>query len=236
MGRSGHLSDGKWAAVLRVGVCLAAVSGHANFLDARELCTVMDKEALARRLEPIGKELADWVRLDTTRVDQFDTPFFTRGGVYRVIHSAKYNPVVFTLGCADEVTEMLPRNPAGFMRLAGHAGLSLNSPEQRIAYVRVFLESTQDQRGRFQILGNVGEIRLIAKPSEEETSHYRRLQEDYDAVIKPPAVGDGPPWEVTLFSLIGQNLVQLKVKLLPDGQVAVVESVLEQDLPIAYVR
>jgi len=225
-----------WAAVFLLATCSPGRPGPGSLRGAQEHSTMIDKEKLAQRLEPIGKDAALLVRRDDTTVEQFDTPFWANGAVYRVTHLARYNPVVFTVGCAADLTVMLPRNPKGFMELAAKTGLRLNSAENRIAYVRVFLESTRDFRKRFQIVGKFGEIQLIAKPSPEETNRYKELQNKFDSVIKAPAVGDGPPWEVTLFALIGQDLAQLKAKLFPDGKLDVSESTLEKDLPIAYTR
>jgi hypothetical protein len=196
-----------------------------------------DKEALARRLEPLGKEAADMTRAGETTVERIPTPFFARGEVYRVTWRGPQRPVTFTAGLANgDYAVMLAQNPAGFIELAARAGVSLGSDRDRVAYARAFLEATRDFRARFQILESVRDIQLVAQPRDAEKAKYEQLVNQYRAVIHPPKPSIPGSSEILLFALIGQNLFQLKLKVANDGKVERSDSVVEENLPISIAK
>lgn len=193
---------------------------------------MVDKENLARRLEPLADQVAAMVRSPKSDVERLDTAFLSDGAIYRVIYFGAARPVGITIGCAGpDFTVLLPANPAGYMELARRGGLRLDSAEHRLRYAVVFLESTRDFSERFQILRGAGDIELVPSASAEEQERYRQLQDTYRAVIRPPQLSE--TWEVSAFALVGQDLVRITVKIGPDGTIQRSDAVLEKALPIA---
>ncbi|HEY7338959.1 MAG TPA: hypothetical protein VH639_28980 [Bryobacteraceae bacterium] len=196
-----------------------------------------DKEALAKRIEPHAKETADLVRDANTSVEQYPTPFFSSGAIYRVTNRAPRHPIWFTVGCAgQDYTVMLPMNQKGFMELATKAGLDLRGEPNRLAYVIAFLEATQDTRKRFQILNGASDIQIINQATDEEKARYDALVEKYRSIIKPPKFDDLDPSRATVFALVGQDLVEIGIKLSNSGKLERSDKMLEENLPIAYAK
>jgi hypothetical protein len=196
-----------------------------------------DKEALAKRIEPHAKETADLIRDANTTVEQYPTPFFSNGAIYRVINRGPRHPIWFTVGCAgQDYTVMLPMNPKGFMELAAKAGLDLRGEPNRLAYVIALLETTQDTRKRFQILNAASDIEIINKATDEEKARYDALIEKYRNIVKQPKFADLDPTRATIFALVGQNLVEIGVTLSNSGKVERSDKMLEENLPIAYAK
>jgi hypothetical protein len=193
-----------------------------------------DNENLAERVEPLSKDLAWLIRDRNSEVQALSTPFFRQGRIWRVLHRGEHHPLVFTVGCAGaDLTVLLARQPEAFQQLVAKAGLDLSTADKRLQYVITFLETTRDFGRRFQILRAARDIELIPRATPPEKDRHQQLLAKYGPVITGPVLGGEGPWTATVFALRGQDLVQLSAKLSADGTLAVAESVLEKDVPVA---
>jgi hypothetical protein len=208
-----------------------------NVAIAQETITVADKQTLAKRIEPLGKEAAELIRRPETRVDEFRAPFFTRGGVYQATNPAPRRPIAFTFGVAPpNYAVMLPNNPEGFMDLATHAGIDVSSDENRLLYAQIFLMATRDFSRRFQVLHEVSEIERIARPTEREAKRYQEILGRFKAQVQQPRLLTPGSPEAIFFALIGQDLFEIKLKIANDGRVQRSDTLLDADLPIAFAK
>jgi len=198
---------------------------------------MIDKENLAKRVEPLSKEFAGIIRLPQAEIEQLQTPFFQNGAIYRVAYYGPRHPIGFTVGCAGpDFTVLLPVNPEGFLELATRAGVYLASDQSRLAYVLTFLRTTRHFAQRFQILNSFSEVALINNPTPEHVRRYDQLKEQYSSVIGPPVISGHAPWTISVFALVRQDLARIEVKLSADGTLERSDSVLEKDMPIAYMK
>lgn len=199
---------------------------------------MIDKEELARRIEPISDGLAPLVKLEETKIEQIETPFFKHGDIYRVIYLGGSHPIVFTVGTTEtDFTTMLPLNPKGFMELKDKAGLrSFETNKEALKYVVTFLETTRSFSENFRIIEKFDDIDLIPKPTEEEKQKYEDLKEKLATVIQPPKISGSSPWEATIFAIKRRSLVKINAKLSSDGNIETTETVLEETLPIPVSR
>lgn len=196
---------------------------------------MIDKESLARRLEPVEKPLADVVRIPETVVEPFSTPFFDRGIIESVTTRAPQRPFGFTVGLAnDGFTSVLTNNQAGYFQLAQHAGLRLMDDSLRLAYVLAFFNAIRDYSHRFQILNRFDDIKLINQPTDDEKKQYEALRAKYANLIRPPVIKEGSL--VQLFAVKDRNLAAIQARLSPSGQIDVAENVLEKEIPVSFVR
>jgi hypothetical protein len=228
----------RWALLLvLLASCFAGNARRSvTVLDEREV-TEAERNDLAKRAAHIGKEASDLVRDEKSRVTKLPTPFFRDGAIYRVTSNMRSRPVVFTIGLAGrDFVEMLAANPPNFFRLAANAGLSLGSPEFRVQYAEVFLETTRDFRQRFQILKSASEIELVPNATQEEKARHIALLEKYDSTIRPPHVSPIAPSEVVVYAIAGQDLHEMRLKISNDGAITQSHTALEKDLPIAVAR
>ncbi|HSW49760.1 MAG TPA: hypothetical protein VLH09_06265 [Bryobacteraceae bacterium] len=198
---------------------------------------MIDKETLARRVDPSGGDTARMIRAETTQIHQYDTPFFRRGAVYRVVYFLPHKPVNLVFGCAEpDFAISLAHSPEAFFTLAEKAGLDLGSSELRLKYVQTLLETTGNLSQRFQVLRSYSEMQIVTRPTEEEVARYKQLEAKFDGVIRAPKVSDQPPWNVSLFALKAQDLVEIQGKLYPNGKVETAVTVLEKDMPVDTVK
>ena len=197
----------------------------------------MDKETLAKRIGAIHPEVVDMVLAEHTTIDPIATPFFSDGSIQRVIYPSPYRPVTFVFGFAGkDFAISLAKNPDGFVELAKHAGLLLDSSQMRVAYAEAFLESTRDFQKRLQILRRFEDIELINQPTVEERENYDALRMKYQKQIKPPEVSGKDASVVKLWVLKQQDLLRARLTIADDGSVKVNEETVEKELPIAVVK
>jgi hypothetical protein len=196
-----------------------------------------ERSDVAARVAQFGKEAEALIRNHDSDVKKLSTAFFTNGAVYRVIHNAAHRPIVFTVGTAGkDYAVMLPMNLSGFFDLASKAGLILASPELRVGYAEVFLESTRDFRKRFLIIKNASDIKLLPNPSADQQTRHSALMSKYGSVIRAPMISPLSPSEVILYALSCESLLEIRLKIAPDGKIARTDSTLEKDLPIGTAR
>jgi hypothetical protein len=215
--------------------CLLALAGQTNDAQKKGL-VMMDKEKLAQRVELVSKELAAVTRADRTTIEQIETPFFRRGAIYRVVHLGEFRPMAFTVGIAEpDFTTLLPLNPKGFAELAGKAEFRLpDSSKEQLRYVVTFLETTRSFSENFRILQKFDDIELIPNPTDEEKQAYESLKAKYASAIQPPNfTGDV---QVTAFAVKRRNLVKINARFSADGNIETTETILEENIPIAFTR
>lgn len=200
--------------------------------------SMIEKEELARRIEPISDGLAPIVRLEATEIKQLPTPFFKHGEIYQVINLGRTRPMVFTVGTAQaEFTVMLPLNPKGFMELRDKAGLRpFETNKEALQYVVTFLETTRSFSENFRIIEKFDDINLIPKPTEEEKQKYEELKGKFSTVIQAPKISGSSSWEAVVFTIKKRSLVKINAKLSSDGDIETSETVLEETLPIPFTR
>jgi len=199
--------------------------------------TAAERADLAARVEHIGKEAADLVRNPDAQVTRLATPFFRDGAVYRVIYNGRYHPIAFSVGTAERhYAIMLPLSPGGFFELAAKAGVSLDTPDSRVSYAEVFLESTRDFRRRFQIIKNASEIELLPNATPEQKKRYEALVDKYEPLIRAPRASSLSSGEIVLYALVGESLFEIRLKISGEGKIVRSDTVLERDLPITTAK
>lgn len=202
-----------------------------------EMTAVADKQLLAKRVEPLGKEVADLLRDPETAVEEFKTPFFVHGAVYQVTNPAPHHPIVFTFGVAlPNYSVMLPMNPDGFFELASRAGVNVSSDDDRLLYGRIFLLATRDFRKRFQIVRDVSEIELIPHATDDEKKRHQELTERFKTRLHRPSLTEPGSQTAVFYALIDQGLVEIKLKIADDGAIQRSDTLLAGDLPIAVAK
>lgn len=195
----------------------------------------MDKAKLAQKIETVSKELADITRSERSKIEQIDTPFLKNGLIFRIIHLGEYRPMGFTVGVAEpEFTVLLPLNPKGFSDLMEKGGFTeLHSSESHLQYALVFLETTGSFSENFRIIEKFEDIELIPKPTEDEEKRYGELNDKYSSIIKAPKISDNI---VTVYAIKQRNLVKITINVSSAGEIEKLESVMEENLPIAYTN
>jgi hypothetical protein len=219
-------------------VWLLAVASQPNDAQKKKGLNMIDKEKLAERIESVSDGLAPIVRLEETKIEQTETPFFKRGEIYTVIYLGGSHPIVFTVGTAQEnFTVMLPLNPKGFMELKEKAGLRrFESNKEALQYVMTFLKTTRSFSENFLIIEKFDDIDSIPQPSDEEKQKQETLKNKFATVIEPPKISGSSPWKAVVYVIKRRSLVKINAELSPNGNIETTETVLEEVLPIPYTR
>ncbi len=199
---------------------------------------MIDREKLAKRIEPLSEGLSAVTRLEETKIEQLETPFFSRGAIYRLIHLGGSHPIVFTVGTAEpDFAVLLPLNPKGFMELKEKAGFrKFESNKEVLRYAVTFLETTRSFSENFRIIEKFDDIDLISQPKDEERQKQDSLRDKFAPVIQPPQVSGNSPWKVTVFAVRKKSLVKINAEFPADGNIETTETVLEADLPVSFAR
>lgn len=195
-----------------------------------------DKNQLASRLRATDGLSADFVAAPEAELAAVPTPFFKKGGIVRVQRNLPSHPVLLFVGYSETLVTALTGSPDAFPALAAKAGLTLAGPEQRVAYVRAYFETTRVMSKRFVIVDAVGEIKPRPNLSNEDRARFDEIQRKHAATVKPVSLSGQGPWKGTVFALKAQNLVRLDVELGDKGEMNVKESVVEENVPIPYAR
>lgn len=219
-------------------VWLLAVASQPNDAQKKKGLNMIDKEKLAERIESVSDGLAPIVRLEETKIEQTETPFFKRGEIYTVIYLGGSHPIVFTVGTGQEnFTVMLPLNPKGFMELKEKAGLRrFESNKEALQYVMTFLKTTRSFSENFLIIEKFDDIDSIPQPSDEEKQKQETLKNKFATVIEPPKISGSSPWKAVVYVIKRRSLVKINAELSANGNIETTETVLEEVLPIPYTR
>lgn len=224
------------SALVWVGVSACAILTQVAWHQQREVLA-MDKDTLAKRVEPYGQGLAAMIREPQSTTQKRGTPFFKHGTIYIVTYPGKSDPRTLVIGCADpDFTNFLANQPAEFANLANHAGVDLSTPGLRLDYVVTFLETTRDFKTPFRLISRFEDLKPPNAPRPEHLAEYDRLKAKYDNVILPPKLSGEGPWKFTGFAQRGASLVEISATLHADGRVEAADKVLETGEVIAYSR
>lgn len=194
----------------------------------------MDKETLAKRIEPTDADAAQIIRAADAKLEQLPAQFMLRGALYRVEKFAKTRPIILHVGCGEtNQCVLLGGDETGFFDFASQNGLDLTRKEARISYALTFLMLMHPAE-RLQILNSVGDIKPRPNLNEEQQQQFKAFQEKFAGIVTAPNVLDVPPFHATVFAVKGQNLVKIELTISPDGKITTAETVLEKDLLIPY--
>lgn len=196
----------------------------------------MDPRAIAARLEAAGLlAAAEIAGRWGTGARMIPAPFLADGAIAVVRCRAPSRPIELAVGLAgQDGAALLSGDPAAFLDLCARAGLRLDTPERRAAYLDAFLEATRRRDAPFQVLRSADEIAPRPGLSAEAADRHRALVARLAGVIRPPALSEGAPCRYRLFALEGRALVEVELELRPDGRVRAGRAVIEDRLPVTY--
>ena len=189
-------------------------------------------------MTPVDAGAAKMIQEATSRIAQYPTPFFGDGAIYYVEFSGRHHPTMFQVGCAGAgFTALIANNAAAWYEFVRRAGLRLDNSRDRINYVRMYLEVVRPQNERLALIRSVTKSRR--KPSQGRTSHWRRLheiREKHRSTVQSPSITEQAPWQLKLFGIRRQDLVEFRAILSDDGKIDVGEVVLDAGLPINWMK
>jgi hypothetical protein len=195
-----------------------------------------DAKELASRLSATDAPSAEFVRAPEAQLTAYPTPFFTKGGVIKVLRNLPSHPALLFVGWSPELVIALTGKPEAFTQLAAKAGLSLDSAEKRNGYVRAYYETTRVMSKRFQVLDKIEDLKPRPNLPPPEQARLAEIQKAHGPAVKPVAMSDAPPYKGSLFAVKDQALVRYDVTLAASGELDAKETTLEPNLPIPIAR
>jgi hypothetical protein len=192
------------------------------------------RTALAEAIRSSYPERADVVGQDMTHVDLYPTPFFHAAQIAFVLRRVP-SPIAFYAGwIPGRMGDILTYRPESFVELARADGVSITTPENAIAYARVYLDTTRNMSALFYLVDSIADCKLL-KPTPERAERLQSFQDRFGKVIVPPTakpVGNG--YAVTQFAVRNQSLLSLRVEVSTRGELRAETTVLANDLPLVY--
>ena len=197
---------------------------------------VPDAKELASRLSATDQPSAQFVSAPEAQLTPYPTPFFGKGGVFKVLRNLPTHPALLFVGWSPELVVALTAKPDAFTQLAAKAGLSLDTPEKRNGYVRAYYETTRIMSKRFEVLDKIEDIKARPNMPPPEQARFAEIQKTHGPVVKPVSMSDAAPYKGSIFAAKDMALVRYDVTLSANGEVDAKETVLEPSLPIAIAR
>lgn len=198
----------------------------------QEKKNVMEKEVLAKNFEAIDENTAKIIRDTQTNIKEIPVSFLQNGEIIVAEKFAPSNLIQIYIGKSDDDVFLIGGDAEKYYQFIEKAKLSLNNSENRIAYLKNFLQITEAGKGRFQILDSIDEIKMRPNLSDENKQKFAQFQEKFKSVIVAPK--ETSDFKYAIFAIIGQNLVKLNLSIKPDNKIERTDEILEKDLLIPY--
>lgn len=192
----------------------------------------MEKEVLAKNFEAIDENTAKIIRDTQTNIKEIPVSFLQNGEIIVAEKFAPSNLIQIYIGKSDDDVFLIGGDAEKYYQFIEKAKLSLNNSENRIAYLKNFLQITEAGKGRFQILDSIDEIKMRPNLSDENKQKFAQFQEKFKSVIVAPK--ETSDFKYAIFAIIGQNLVKLNLSIKPDNKIERTDEILEKDLLIPY--
>ena len=233
--------------VLLVAFIMCTVTYLAMWTDAQTrrrpvpgrglIMTDLTRQELTQRAAGLGFPIHTALETPETVVERVPTPFFSKGGIYRVSTPPPEPPRLYVLGVwGKDGIKVLNNDAAGFFELAANSGLKLASGADYVAYVTTFLESTRDFISGPQILNTIEESWWLPSPKPEEARKREEVIAKYTKVVEAPRLSRESGNTVVVYVIRDRALVRMEAKVESDGRIQISEKVLEPEMPTVMLR
>jgi len=191
-------------------------------------CAGLDLKSSIERMRAAGLDTIGISINDDLK--KLETPFLAKATVYRIIvaHPAGFGHT--HVACVDpDAIFLLDRDPKAVSRLLKAAQANLDSPENRLAYLRFYLWVV----GRWELLETYAQLQGRFTPNlPGAKKRIATLKKRYEARIYLPSMKGPFPIQTKGYALGFNELLEIKVELKPDGELITTTSRLEKNLPI----
>ena len=192
----------------------------------------MDKETLAKRVEPLDQTVSQIIRAENATIQEVAAPFLREGKIYKISKFAPTRPIIIFVGVVGDDSTYLIGDAKKYFEFVKKSGIALNSDELRKDYLLNFLEVTEAENERLQILESVADIKPRPNLNDDQKRQFAEFQEKYKSIIQPLKQGEEKTYK--MYAIKEQNLVQMDLTIKEDDTIEVRETVLESNLLIPY--
>ncbi|MCS6874273.1 MAG: hypothetical protein N2Z23_08245 [Pyrinomonadaceae bacterium] len=192
----------------------------------------MNQNEIVERIKEADELLADKITRREATLEKRETPFLKNGTIYRIAEFNPTRPIIHHIVFFnDRKVVILEGDEQSFYSSVREAGLVLDKANERVEYVKAYLEIVYASGKRLQILNDIDEITERPNLTEEKRKIFAEVKEKYRSLVKPPSCS---LTNCILFAVKGQSLVKFDLKISGDGEIKVEEEVLEKELLIPY--
>ena len=192
----------------------------------------MDKETLAKRVESLDPTVSEIIKAENSQIQEVAAAFLRDGKIYKVSKFAPTRPIIIFVGVVGEETTYLIGDVEKYFDFVKKAEVLLSSEELRKNYLLNFLEVTESQNERLQILESITEIKPRPNLKDAQKQKFEDFQDKYKLTVQPPKSYENGIFKI--FAVKGQNLIRFDMAILQDGVIEKKETVLESDILIPY--
>jgi hypothetical protein len=192
----------------------------------------MDKETLAKRVEPLDQTVSQIIRAENTTIQEVTAPFLRDGKIYKISKFAPTRPIIIFVGVVGDDSTYLIGDAKKYFAFVKKSGIALNSDELRKDYILNFLEVTEAENERLQIVDSVADIKPRPNLNDDQKRQFAEFQEKYKSIIQPLKQGEEKTYKI--YAIKEQNLIQMDLTIKEDDTIEEHETVLEPNLLIPY--
>lgn len=192
------------------------------------------RSQLAAGLEATSPANAKLVSKESTKLTPVDTAWLTGWQVIDVESTGTPHSQRFYAGLAEDGTvHLLSGKPDGFNQMVAAAGATADSAEVATAIGQTYLDSTRDFTVWSYRIESLDEVQWRPTMNAEQTQAKQDVEAAWSAKVTAPApaaTGDG--WQLTLWTVKGQDLVRHDLVIGADGQVQDSTVAVAEELPV----
>lgn len=192
------------------------------------------RSRLAAGLEATSPANAKLVSKETTKLTPVDATWLTGWQVIDVESTGTPHARRFYAGLAEDGTvQLLSGKPDGFNQMVAAAGVTADSAEVATAIGQTYLDSTRDFSVWSYRIESLADVQWRPTMNAEQTQAKQDVETAWSAKVTAPApdaAGDG--WQLTLWTVQGQDLVRHDLVIGSDGQVQDSAVAVAEQLPV----
>lgn len=192
------------------------------------------RSRLADGLEATSPANAKLVRNESTKLTPVDAAWLTGWQIVDVESTGPHHSKRFYAGLAEDgAVQPLSGKPDGFNQMLTAAGTTAESGEVATAIAQTYLDSTRDFTVWSYRIESLDEVQWRPTMNAEQIQAKQDVEAAWSAKVTAPApaaAGDG--WQLTLWTVKGQDLVRHDLVLEANGQVQDSAVAVAEQLPV----
>ena len=164
------------------------------------------------------------------------SPFFKQTTIYRLVRKLPSHPIVYYYSKATTGKALqLNGSPLKYQSAAKAEQLHLDNVQDAIAYYKLGFEATMPKTA--YIVSSLDEFRFFPQLNPQETERREALTKGYAQQLHP-VTGKVIPtgFELELYYILDRQLWHEQTTLHQDGTWTAVPKMLEDALPVVYIR
>jgi len=192
------------------------------------------RQLLSDLLKPIDLLCSRVVMRNTANIQEVKVSFLNSWKFLNVNYFSPGSPLQFYLGLNIPVEAVvLTGNPASYSNMVSKDHIGISTQEMALEFAKTFLETTRSNSFTFYLVNSVDDIDFLPTSTETIQDEINGLKKSLSDLVKPPFVTFADQkYLVTLYAVMGLDLVLFEVTVLPMGTIVMRKNEIQKNMPI----